>query len=75
MLASSSVYLILHFLHPSGLGLALAEEFLRAGDRVLICSRSGMSNQGSFLGFLNHECRRSDDLQGSFLLADCAINT
>ena len=64
----------MHFLLHSGLGLALAEEFLRAGDRVLICSRSGMSNRG-FVGYFNHECRGSDDFQGGLLRLDRAMNT
>jgi NAD(P)-dependent dehydrogenase (short-subunit alcohol dehydrogenase family) len=34
-----------NFLYDLGIGYALAKEFLKAGDNVLICSRSGVDKQ------------------------------
>jgi hypothetical protein len=34
-----------NFLYDLGIGCALAKEFLKAGDNVLICSRSGVDKQ------------------------------
>lgn len=34
------MYIIIFFLQNTGIGYALAKEFLKAGDNVIICSRS-----------------------------------
>lgn len=42
--------MVFEFLNGSGIGHALAREFLKAGDNVVICSRSGKKNQTSVCG-------------------------